>query len=231
MAAVADWKLRRLSGRAIQVLERHKAAEPAIAAFEPSLVPAAQAFKDAYDKARAHRVSRAMATGTGDEAIASLLKTMRGWLGPLAKDIPGFDARDFGNKPNVHDDVIADAHRLLQVVDRVVEDGVELAYIEALHQDLEPAIATAEVEVGALGTCGADQAVLTRAVREAAATLQAELVAFRRTLRAHIGTSHPDYHRLRATRVSTDDHEDDVAEDLEPEEQATPTEIGLAEAS
>jgi hypothetical protein len=219
----------------IRVFDRHKEAEPAIAAFEPTLLPAAGGFNEAYDDAQAQSVSRAKAMGAGHGAVDTLFRKGQGWLGLLAKDVPGFDPSSFGDTRNVPDDVIRDAQQILRVVDRAVADGVELPYAEALRSDLEPAIAAAQAEWGGAGESRADEARLIKAVREAAATFRAELIAFRRTLRAHVGTSHPDYQKLRAGKVSTPDEDDDeVAASLPNAQEAAlepDDEADLAEAS
>jgi hypothetical protein len=217
------------------VFDRHKEAEPAFAAFEPTLVPAAEGFNEAYDEAETHTVSRAVAMGTGRTASDTLYRKMQGWVGLLAKDVPGFDVTTFTETRNVPDDVIRAAQQVMRVADRAVADGVELPYAEALRSDLEPAIAAAQAEWGDAGTSRADEAKLLKAVRDAASTLQAELIAFRRTLRAHLGTSHPDYQKLRASKVATPDEDDDeVAANL-PEAQEAEAEANdeadLAEAS
>jgi hypothetical protein len=238
--ATALWKLRRISSRVIRVFDRHKEAEPAFAAFEPTLVPAAEGFNDAYGKVRAHRVSRAKTLGFSLISAGTLLRKLRGWLGPVAKDIPGFDPSSFGDTPTVADDVIHDTEEFLRVVEQAIEEGVQLAYAEALRADLEPAIEAAKAESGVAGTVQAHEAALIKTMHDAAATLQAELIAFRRTLRAHFGTSHPDYQKLRASKASAPDQDDDeVAASLPDEQEAAlesngdqaTDEADLAEAS
>jgi len=60
-------------------------------------------------------------------------------------------------------------------------------------------------------------------VRETAERFHRDLIAFRRTLHAHVGRSHPEYQKLRVVRVRTTDGDDDeIAEELLEEFGSTP---------
>lgn len=221
MPAISTWKLRRLSSRALRVFERRKATEPAIAAFEPTLLPVADAFMEAYDKARAHRMSRAQAMGTGKGAIGELLRKMRAWTGLLARDVTAFQRGEYGDSPKVPDDVIHDAQNLVRVVRNRADEGAPLSYQDGLIADLEPAIAAAQAEWGTAGTSSSTQSELLEEARKAADAFNTELIAFRRVLRALIGSSHPDYQKLRSARVTSPDADDDeVAASLPDEQEA-----------
>jgi len=72
-----QWKLRRLASRGARIVKRRAPESPVIAAFVPTLVPKAEAYIAAYDKAAKYQTSwkKEMAEGRG--GIAAVLKLMQ----------------------------------------------------------------------------------------------------------------------------------------------------------
>lgn len=89
--------------------------------------------------------------------------------------------------------------------------------------DLRAALDSAKADSRVVGDRTAEEADMRAAVRETAERFHRDLIAFRRTLRAHVGRSHPEYQKLRVVRVRTTDGDDDeIAEELLEEFGSTP---------
>lgn len=113
------------------------------------------------------------------------------------------------------DDLFQRVDRLLKLV--VGRAGTEqpLPYGDDLTADLTAALEAAKQEAEALGATTSEEADLRGSARDAAQTFHNDLIALRRTLRAHVGRSHPEYQKLRVARVrSTDADDDDTAAEL-----------------
>jgi hypothetical protein len=153
-----------------------------------TLVPKAEAYMAAYDKATKYQASwkKEMAEGRG--AVAALLKTMQAWL-PLFKwDIPGFDGGIYGDKPEVADDVIEDGERLASVVDEYRDGaGKPLPYQKAALDALVPAVQAAIKEWSEAEEADKQYQLSLAAVGQMADPLQQDLVALRRTMMAVAG--------------------------------------------
>lgn len=195
---IPQWKLRRLAPRAVRVVARHKEKSAAIGLYESTLVPAANKFVELYDASRTAQVS-ATENNQGAQAVEALRQVVRGWLGALSRDIPGFDIASFTDRQTVADDVIGSGQRLLEVCRNFKDrSGQPLPYQEAVVQALTPAIEAADAEWAEAQDRRVQEQAMRDATRDAAVLLHKELVALRRTLRAVLGTSHLDYRRLRA---------------------------------
>jgi len=214
---VPHWLLRRLSSRFIRVVRRRAASSTAIEAFAQLGVPKAEAYVSTYDKCQKYAADwkREMKEGRG--AVTALLTAIRAWVPQVRRDVPGFDASTFADRPDVPDDVIEDAERLLGTIEDYRDtEGKPLSYqtvaVDALNRTLRSAIKEwTEAEA-------ADSAYqqLLASVREQAAAMQAELVALRRTLIAVVGRTDRDYQKLRVERGVVVDEDDDPAAPLPP---------------
>ena len=142
--------------------------------------------------------------------VAALVTAIRAWLPLVARDVPGFDASSFADKPDVPDDVLEDGERLLSVVDEHVDgSGAPLAYRPGAVAALGAALAAAQKEWAEADEADATYQKMLKEVRTTAAVFDAELQAFRRTLSTVFGRSSKDFQKLRVERASHADEEDD----------------------
>lgn len=209
---VSQRKLRRLAPRAVEILARYKDKAAQLGPYESTLASAAGEFAKLYDASRT-----APASASDDDqalaAIEALRLSMRGWLGAVSRDIPGFDSASFTDRPITPDDVIGSGQRLLEVCrNHQGVDGKPLAYQAQMEQALSAAVETAANAWAQDRANAASEQELRDQARAAAVQLHRELVAFRRALRTVVGTSHVDY---RALRVSPSPQHDDNTEVLE----------------
>jgi len=205
-----QWKLRRLAARVLRVQVRQRDKEPALAAFDHTLVPATEEFIVAYGKVSTYASSRAQEHREGKTAIAALGKKTRVWAVVVAVDIGPFKASELGKRPDVPDAVIADAEVLLKMArGHKGPDGKKLPYLESLEKDLGAAIAEAKKEWGEAEAAAADYNALRRRAHEAAYRFERHLIAYRRALKTVIGKAHPDYQKLRVRRAPSPDRDDD----------------------
>ncbi|MBI4954035.1 MAG: hypothetical protein HY908_18575 [Myxococcales bacterium] len=210
MPSTPLWKLRRLAPRARRVAERRANESPAVAAFAPSVVAKATACITSYDALKQYEAPWRKEMAEGRSAAAALLKVMRPWLPALVRDVPGFLGGEYGDKPEVPDDVIGDGERLVEVLaNATTRAGDPLPYRAAALAELEPALQNAQKEWSEAEATDKAFQTLAGATRSAAATFQDELVLFRRTLMSVAGRSDKDYQKLRAERASLLDEEDD----------------------
>lgn len=210
MASAPLWKLRRLASRAKRVQIRRATEAPAVAAYGPTLLPKADAFITTYDAATRYDARWSKEMGEGKGAIAALVTAIRAWLPLVARDVPGFDASTFADKPDVPDDVLEDGERLLSVVDEHVDgSGAPLGYRPGAVAALGTALAAAQKEWAEADEADATYQKMLQEVRTTAAVFDVELQAFRRTLSTVFGRSSKDFQKLRVERASHADEEDD----------------------
>lgn len=211
MASAAFWKLRRLAPRAERVLRRRGAVSAAIAAYAATLAAKITAFVRAYDAASRYssKWKKEMTEGRG--AAAKLLKLIQQWTPHLVRDVPGFDASTFGDKPDVPDDVIADGERLLDTIDDHRDGGgAMLTYREAGMNEIGPVLASAVSEWTEAEEADRKYQDLLATVRDTGSVFDAELQLFRRTLGAVVGHSDRDYQKLRSEKAPVADEDDDA---------------------
>jgi hypothetical protein len=215
MAGISQWKLRRLGARSVRVVGRHAATHAAIAAYQGSLVPLATNFSESYDGVKRFKTTwqREMAEGRG--ASAKLVKVMRAWLPRLAADIPQFDRSTFADTA-VPDDIMEDASRMRETVEEFQDAAAAdtntlkpLSYAEQLLGELDPALAAAVKEWAEAEAADDNYKAALKQTRHLADDLHTELVKFRQTLLTVLGRSHTDYQKLRASRASASDPDDD----------------------
>ncbi|MBI5482790.1 MAG: hypothetical protein HY906_28300 [Deltaproteobacteria bacterium] len=210
MASSAFWKLRRLGPRAVRILQRRKTGSKVIAAYEATLPPKVNAFTGAYDGAVRYKASWRKEQVEGKGAIAALLKGMREWLPLVKRDVPGFNASEYGDKPDVPDDVIEDGSRFAEVVDEHrTAPGSPLPYHDECLAVLEPAVQAAAKEWEEAEAADKHYQELLGKMRATGAEMDTELQAFRRTLAAVGGRRDRAYQKLRAQRAYETDEDDD----------------------
>ena len=212
MASTSSRKLRRLGGRVPRILARRAGEAPALLAYKDSLLALATAFNGAYDTAAKYENSWRKEMREGRGAVAALLKSIRGWLPLVVRDVPGFDSSTFGDQPDVPDDVLADGERLVSVIDETtLPGGASLAYKAAAIADLEPVLQAAQKEWQEAEAADSQYQKLLAAVRAAGNAFDTELQLFRRTLSSIAGRQDKDFQKLRSERAAAADEDDDPA--------------------
>jgi hypothetical protein len=209
MSTYPMWKLRRLAPRALRVLERRKSEAPVLVAYEPKLVPLAERFIKAYDRAAGYRSTwlREMEEGRG--AMAALSATVQAWVPLVVGDIANLSTSDFAVSP-VADDVINTAERLLDMVGAHVDaQGNPLAYREALVADLSARLAAGVKERSEAEAADRTYQEILAEARSAYADFSVVLQAFRKSLGAVFGRNDKDFQKLRVQRAAQRDEEDD----------------------
>lgn len=231
MADVPNWKRRRLAARALRVQARRAPSSPPIKAFGATLVPKAQAFIDAYDKAAKHETTWKREMNEGRGAIAKLLVQIRSWLPVIHGDVPTLNTSTFGDNPDVPDDVIADAERLLgEATDAKTDLGEPLPYLPEIQTSLGVALEEARKDWKEAEASDSSYQLLQATARATGDAFDAELTRFRRTLAAVAGRQDKDYQKLRAARVSHPDEDDDGSAEAPKKEAAKGTATGTATA-
>jgi len=184
--------LRRVCQRIPEVAPAH-AGDPALEIQTPRLLQAAEAFASLTD-ALASVESNANAAHQARAAKAKVLyDRMRIWFALLTRDMSDFVASAYARTPVVVEDLISDGQGLVRMVS---EYRPTLPYAERLIADV-----TAATD-GLRAAYKAEQALRTECARqkerknEAAAALNADLVAYRRMLRRAVGPSHLHYRML-----------------------------------
>lgn len=209
MTAYPMWKLRRLAPRALRVLERRKSEAPALVAFEPKLVPAAERFMAAFDRAAGYRSTWLREMSEGRDAIAILTTTLQSWVPLLVDDVANLNSSDFAPSP-VADDVIIAARQLLDVVGGHVDaQGNTLAYSEVLIADVGVKLATGIKERAEAEAADSEYQQILADARDTYAEFNTVLKAFRKTLAAVLGRSDKDFQKLRVQRAAQRDEDDD----------------------
>jgi hypothetical protein len=196
-----------------------------IAAYAQTIGGSAQTFREVYDRALARQGTQGVRSAAAREKVKTLRKKLRGWVSMLASEVD-FDATQYGDNPNVPDDVMNDVDQFLIFVAELEDErGEPFGFSEALRTDLEPALAEARASMGEVGTGAAGRSSLTEELRDSAQAFTRDLVSFRRALAAHLGRSHADYQKLRTAKAQTPDADDDqIADDMPPADEPTPEE-------
>lgn len=227
MATLPQWMLRRLAPRALRVLGRQAARQPALAAHNGRVGDSAQAFIDAYDAVSIFVNTNRPSRSVNSESIDELQRKLSGWTPLLVDDLPGFDRGEFASDDSVPDDLFQRVERLIKIVEQHATTESAFAYAEQMVADLRAALDSAKADSRAVGDSTSREADMRATARSAADRFHRDLIAFRRTLRAHVGRSHPEYQKLRVVRVRTTDGDDDeVAEGLLEEFGNTPASPG-----
>jgi len=210
---VTQNKLRVLCERALRIYERHEQSDLVISTFGSTLVPAAQAYIQAYDDSRMHIATRNADMEAGHRVIDMLHGRIRTWIPVLSRDISGLSLGEMLARTDSPDHVIGDAQRLLSTVE--AKKG-SLLYAEKFLSDIGEALSIAREDWSVARTAIVEQQGLYKQVRELGAKASSELVAFRRVLRSVIGSSHHDYQSLRRTRIKqASDETEEVTEVME----------------
>lgn len=213
MASTSAWKLRRLAPRAKRVQNRRTADSPVIAAYSATLPTRADAFIAAYDAAAKYENNWRREMNEGKGAVAKLVSAIRSWLPLLARDIPQFDTTTFADKPDVPDDIIEDAQRLLDILDEAHDaQNNPLAYANDAKSALNGALTAANLEWTEAEAADSHYQKLLATVRATAAVFDLELQTFRRTLAHVAGRNDKDFQKLRAEKAAHKDDEDDPAD-------------------
>lgn len=203
MASSPYWKLRRLADRVLRVHARRSGESGAIAAYGPTLLPKTATWIAAYDAARNAEAGWKKEMKEGKGATAALVKLVRAWLPTFARDVAGFTATDFVDRPEVPDDVFGDVGRLLEVA-----ASANATWSASFETEVQPKLAAAETEWREAEAADGGYQRLLRQSREAAGAFDAELQLYRVTLAAALGTRDKDFQRLRADRAGDKDEDD-----------------------
>jgi hypothetical protein len=139
---------------------------------------------------------------------------MRSWIGLVAanRSISGFDASEYGDRPDVMDDVINDGKSFIEIVE---QHAASIPNAEILLQEVGAALEMAVKEWSEAETLRQEYQELVEENRKNAEILHELLVAFRTTLRLTIGRANPAYQSLRVKAIKRDV--------LEPGDEADPT--------
>src|SRR5690606_20804256 len=206
----SQWKLRRLAKRSIAVFNRHAGVSGAIAAYQGSLIPRAEAYIQAYDAAALYepRWRKEIAEGRG--AMFALLTSINAWKPHLARELPGFDIATIGDKPTVPEDLVEDGERLADGLEMIVDgEGVTLPWATGGATELRTKADDAERETEEAAAADSTLSELLATVRRTGVELEQDLTLFRKTLRSVLGRSHPDFQKLRVEKASKPDDDDD----------------------
>lgn len=183
MSSTSAWKLRRLAPRAKRVQARRSSESPVLAAYSSTLPTKADAFIVAYDEAAKYENSWRREMREGKGAVAKLVAQIRSWLPLVSRDVPQFDASTFADKPDVPDDILEDANRLLEVFDEATDaQGQPLGYAQTATTALTDALAAANKEWSEAEAADSKYQKLLADVRAAGAVFDLELQTFRRSL-------------------------------------------------
>jgi hypothetical protein len=196
----AFWKLRRFGPRALRVVARHKAESTAIAAHEAKLGQLTMMFTAAYDD-----VVRVRAAA--NDAVRALHATVRAWLPLAQRDVTGLVSAELGGRPEVADDVLADARDLLA---QLKAAGAALPYQAACAGELERGLEAAAKAAAAAEAADPKHASLLRQLRQVGADLDTEVTAVRGTLSARLGRRDRDLQKMRPRAVNEPDEDDDA---------------------
>ena len=220
---ISLWMLRRLAPRAKRIIERRKSSSAALAAYERTLVPAADRFIAAYDTAARYQSVWHKERAERMSALDSLSSSTRSWRPLVASDVAGVGLVKASGSL-VADDVIREAEWLLGVItDHRDGEGKPLVYGADATAELGARIAAARKEASESEAADTLYQQYQATVRETAAEFETGLKALRRTLAVIFGRSDRDYQKLRAQRAAAHDEDDDVDVPVEPEIQPAPS--------
>lgn len=222
MSSRPQWKTRRLAARALRVLARHKAADPTLASYETTLIPAAEAFIVSYDQLRVLSARRATEYDEGKAAVDALGRAVRSWAVQIEalSLISGFKSGDFVDSLRVPDDVLSDAVTFMDTLSAHTEVNPDtVPFLDSLKADITAKLETARLEWQEAEAVRTDYKRIVEENRVAEAAVNAQLVAFRKSLANVLGTSHPDHQTLRARRVLKSDPLD--GSDAGPKDEST----------
>lgn len=194
-------KLRRLSGRALRIIQRHKERHEIVAAFEKTLVPKTEDFIRCYEQKAARESASKVTLDEGYATTRNLRLASNGWVDLLKRDVADFDTDRYSSQSTVPDDVMNAASGILEFVRYYQEHSEEpLAYSSELIESLTVLLQTTREKWEQAQDAMTEQQELKATTREAAARLHDELKALRSVLRRVLGTSHRDYQKLRVLR-------------------------------
>jgi len=210
------WKLRRLAARARRVIVQFKAKAASIAAYEQPLELASTSFITTYDRLRLLQVARATELAQGKLAVDLLYRLMRSWIGLVAanRSISGFDASEYGDNPEVMDDVINDGKSFVEIVQQHAD---KIVNSDVLLEEVGGALEVAIKEWSEAESLRQEYQELVEENRKNAEILHELLVAFRSTLRLTIGRANPAYQTLRVKAIKRDVLEPGEEADLPPD--------------
>jgi hypothetical protein len=200
---VALHRLRRQATRGLEIVRRHAEQHEIVAVLATTLVPRLQRLIALHDSVASDASGDAEVSEQA-AAVQTLAHAQRGWATLVARDVPGFKARNYDHRSPVPDDVIASGHRLVEHIRTIRIDGQPLAYAEAAVASLGPAIAAAEKEWAEARADRAARQQRANELRAAAVEANRELVALRRVLRSVLGARHVDYQAIRNPRPAAD---------------------------
>ena len=228
MPTTPNWKLRRLAARCLRVHERHAAAAPVIGGYTTTLVPVVSDFIAAYDRLHVLDQSRSDEIAEGHESIKKLVDKSLGWLAQVVATgaIDGIKSGDFFRHPEVPDDVLRDAKRMLDLVRQQAEkDPESVPYAAALLEDVMPTYEAAEAEWTEAEGMRREHRSQIELVRDTAEKFNQILIGFRRSLARVIGKGHPDYQALRSMKIDRSQAEEDD-EAVEPANTVDAPQVG-----
>lgn len=199
-----QWKSRRLAARALRVIERVKDRDPTLGAFDLVLRPTAEAFIAAYEARDIAVRNRASAVLAATAAVQALSSAVRTWARLLSSIDEGLrvSSHEILSRPSVGEDVIADAFSVLEMVeDHRERKGAYEDIVPVMRADLEARIRQAEAATQAREARHMETSDLMLETRQLAQRFVVQLSAFRAALASTVGTSSPDYQRLRPHRL------------------------------
>ena len=207
----------RLAPASIHVCERH-ADNPAIASHVSKIVPAANEVLTALLGLEQLKMDQVKLVQASKQQTAELNDRMVYWLGPVARDLEGFDTGAFARDAKRPFDVLQKGTVLKQIVE---QQGVDLPYRELLLTELTARLdGTREADESAQAARVTVQAKQAE-IRERSAQFHKELVSFRRTVRGALGPRHYDYQRLRVTgRADAEPPDEESEADSTPSDGA-----------
>jgi hypothetical protein len=197
-ASTAHRKLRRLAPRLVSLCEKYRVDNAAVRAVAAQDIETAERFENLFDAVVERRTDRKIELSEEHLASDVLSQAMVQWVGVVSR-FRNIDPADYRGSPNVVDDVIAGAVRLVHLVS---DDGALAGHpIAAQVRDaLTPLIENARKERDEAQALAVETQEMERALRQCGLELQVALKHFRVVLRAEVGRGHRDYQSLRAKR-------------------------------